>query len=111
MFFFLPQTWLMNQVVDQPAHCYCIPYGFQRVQMQNNWEVLSWTTKMKRKKVISPQQTLAATMSLTIAVALSGDTVATDRKCPIADLKAAADWTSFRDRFKKGPDGMSGLFI
>ena len=32
-------------------------------QMQNNEEVLSWTTKIKRKKAISLQQNLAVTMS------------------------------------------------
>jgi hypothetical protein len=39
------------------------PMIFKRIQMQNNEEVLSWMTQIKRKKAISLQQNPAVTVS------------------------------------------------
>ena len=83
----------------------------KKTQMQNNWEVLSWTTKIKRKKAISLQPNLAVTMSWTVAVALSVHIAVKARTCPIADSKVAADKTSFHHRYKMRPDVISGLFF
>jgi len=67
--------------------------------------------KDKKKKTISLQQNPAVIMSSTVAVVLSEPTAVTARTCPVADSKVAADQTSFRDRYKKRPDLISGLFI
>jgi hypothetical protein len=80
-------------------------------QVQNNWEVLAWTKKIKIKKAISLQQNPAVPMSSTVAVVLSEHTAVTVRTCPVADSKVAADQTSSCDRCKKRPDLFSGLFI
>ena len=64
-------------------------------QVQNNWEVLAWTKKIKIKKAISLQQNPAVPMSSTVAVVLSEHTAVTARICRIADLKVAADIKCF----------------
>jgi hypothetical protein len=62
-FALVPQTWLVNPVIDQRTNGYCISMISKWKQMQNSKGVLSWTTKIKRKKAIGLQQKRAVTMS------------------------------------------------